>query len=306
MELLVNLNRKEYINDFISMNVKCFVVGTKYFSCRTSLALEYKELDELCQKDINIYVLVNTFIHEDDLNDLKKHLNHLNQTKIKGIIFQDFSIMTFAKELNIDKELIYNPETLNTNYQTLNVLKDKGVNGAFIAREISLDEKNDIALNTDLKTIVQVHGCEFMSYSRRPLLRNYSSYNNVSLNPSIESNITIRPFKSDFKCHIYEDCYGTHILTSKQLCSLDIMSLFKNVDYLYIESLFIDPIDLIEVTHLYVQALEALNNNNYGKVKQELMPMLRKIQPKVEYDHSFMFDNTVYKISDVREIENND
>ena len=36
------------------------------------------------------------------------------------------------------------------------------------------------------------------------------------------------------------------------------------------------------------------------------MAQLKKLTPEVEYYHSFMFDNTVYKIDDVRKREENE
>ena len=43
-------------------------------------------------------------------------------------------------------EKIYDPETLNTNHLTLSVLKEQGIDGAFLAREIPLKEKQMIGL----------------------------------------------------------------------------------------------------------------------------------------------------------------
>ena len=40
MELVVHLNSNKFINDFIDIGIKYFVVGTKYFSCRQALALD--------------------------------------------------------------------------------------------------------------------------------------------------------------------------------------------------------------------------------------------------------------------------
>lgn len=302
MKLIVSLNSKEYISDFRSMGVNTFIVGTKYFSCRNTLQLDYCDIIELSTNS-NIYVLVNALIEEHDLESLKEHLIALSKTAVVGLVFHDFAVLQLSKELGLSFDLIYNPETLNTNYQTLNVLKEQGVSGAFLSREISLEDKNMIASKTSLKTMLQIHGVEYLAYSKRKLITNYASFINKDINPTIDNNIEIIANNTNFPCHIYEDKFGSHILSKQQLCCLDIMSLLGDFDYLYIESMYITPRQLLEIVYLYVQALESLENNTYGKVKQEIMPLLNKLTPNIEYYHSFMFDNTVYKISDVREKE---
>ena len=175
MELVVHLNSRKFINDFIEIGIKNFIVGTKYFSCRQALSLDYQELKDLNEqlKDKKLWVLVNALIEEHNLDELVDHLAKLDEIKIAGILFQDFSVLQICKENNYNFEMIYSPDTLNTNQATLNYLKTLGINSAFLAREIPLDEKMMIAKNTDLKTMVQVHGVEYMAYSKRKLLSNY-------------------------------------------------------------------------------------------------------------------------------------
>ncbi|MFR2446068.1 MAG: hypothetical protein ACLS7Y_05250 [Thomasclavelia spiroformis] len=47
MELVVHLNSKKFINDYVDIGVEYFVVGAKYFSCRQALSLEYDEIANL-------------------------------------------------------------------------------------------------------------------------------------------------------------------------------------------------------------------------------------------------------------------
>lgn len=308
MELVVHLNSRKFINDFIEIGIKNFVVGTKYFSCRQALSLDYQELKDLNEqlKDKKLWVLVNTLIEEHNLDELVDHLAKLNEIKIAGILFQDFSVLQICKENNYNFEMIYSPDTLNTNQATLNYLKTLGINSAFLAREIPLDEKMMIAKNTDLKTMVQVHGVEYMAYSKRKLLSNYFKETGIDHGVLIDDNLTIQANAVDYRCHIYEDKFGCHVLSEKQLCTLDILSNFSCFDYLYFESLFIDDLKVVEIVSLYQEAINSISKETYGKVSKELISMLHQIENNVEYHHSFMFDATVYKIDDVRKREENE
>lgn len=308
MELVVHLNSRKFINDFIEIGIKNFVVGTKYFSCRQALSLDYQELKDLNEqlKDKKLWVLVNALIEEHNLDELVDHLAKLNEIKIAGILFQDFSVLQICKENNYNFEMIYSPDTLNTNQATLNYLKTLGINSAFLAREIPLDEKMMIAKNTDLKTMVQVHGVEYMAYSKRKLLSNYFKETGIDHGVLIDDNLTIQANAVDYRCHIYEDKFGCHVLSEKQLCTLDILSNFSCFDYLYFESLFIDDLKVVEIVSLYQEAINSISKKTYGKVSKELISMLHQIENNVEYHHSFMFDATVYKIDDVRKREENE
>ncbi|MFQ7194433.1 peptidase U32 family protein [Thomasclavelia spiroformis] len=308
MELVVHLNSRKFINDFIEIGIKNFIVGTKYFSCRQALSLDYQELKDLNEqlKDKKLWVLVNTLIEEHNLDELVDHLAKLNEIKIARILFQDFSVLQICKENNYNFEMIYSPDTLNTNQATLNYLKTLGINSAFLAREIPLDEKMMIAKNTDLKTMVQVHGVEYMAYSKRKLLSNYFKETGIDHGVLIDDNLTIQANAVDYRCHIYEDKFGCHVLSEKQLCTLDILSNFSCFDYLYFESLFIDDLKVVEIVSLYQEAINSISKKTYGKVSKELISMLHQIENNVEYHHSFMFDATVYKIDDVRKREENE
>ena len=308
MELVVHLNSRKFINDFIEIGIKNFIVGTKYFSCRQALSLDYQELKDLNEqlKDKKLWVLVNALIEEHNLDELVDHLAKLDEIKIAGILFQDFSVLQICKENNYNFEMIYSPDTLNTNQATLNYLKTLGINSAFLAREIPLDEKMMIAKNTDLKTMVQVHGVEYMAYSKRKLLSNYFKETGIDHGVLIDDNLTIQANAIDYRCHIYEDKFGCHILSEKQLCTLDILSNFSCFDYLYFESLFIDDLKVVEIVSLYQEAINSISKETYGKVSKELISVLHQIENNVEYHHSFMFDATVYKIDDVRKREENE
>lgn len=306
MKLVLSLNSKKYIHDYLEIGINHFVVGTKYFSCRQALTLDYDEIKEL--KDMigtnRLWVLVNALVEESYIDLLEEHLEKLHNLRVDGILFQDFGVLQICKEKNYGFEMIYHPDTLNTNVATLNYLGHQGIDGAFLAREIPLNEKKEIAKNTEIKTMIQVHGVEYMAYSKRKLLTNY--FKEINKEIDYNSDYTIKAKGIDYNCHIYEDQYGCHILSVPQLCGLDIMSSFIDFDYLYIESLYIDDLKLVEIVNMYQDALISVENGNYGKVVKELMPQLHHLTKDVEYHHSFMFDATVYKIDDVRKREENE
>ena len=305
MSLIVNINSLSYLYDYLDLGV---IEGTTQFSCRQALTLDYKQIVEIKKKypNIKLFVLVNALVEQKYLEDLKKHLRKLYECQIEGIIFQDFAVLQICNEEKYAFEKIYNPETLNTNHQTLAVLKEQGIDGAFLAREIPLKEKQMIGQKSSIKTMVQIHGVEYMAYSKRKLLSNYKEFTHLDFPVDKEAQIEIKANGVDEHCHIYEDFYGTHITSTNQMCALDVLNQFLDFDYLLIDGQYISETDLLEIVHLYKQGLDAISNNTYNKESLELIQLLYRLTPNIHYYHSFLFDSTVYKIADVRKREENE
>lgn len=306
MELTVHLNGLTFLHDFIDIGVKMFVVGADVFSCRQAISLDYEALKEVkskLNKRAKLYVLVNALVEQRYLKDLEQHLDRLHQLQIDGLLFQDFAVLQICKEKGYAFDFIYAPDTLNTNQATLTCLHEQGISGAFLAREIPLVEKQSIHQALSIPCMVQIHGVEYMAYSKRKLLDTYYDVIHRNYGTSKEDEITILANNTKEPCHIYQDQYGTHILTVNQLCGLDVLSSLVEFEYGYIESLYLSEMQLVEIVHLYMQGLQALEDGTYGKVAKELMPLLHQLNPSIEYYHGFLFDQTVYTIKDVRKRE---
>lgn len=118
-------------------------------------------------------------------------------------------------------------------------------------------------------------------------MSNYKEYTHLDFNVDKEAQIEIKANGVEDHCHIYEDQYGTHITSTNQMCALDVLNQFNDFDYLYIDGQYINETDLLEITHLYIQAIEAIKNQTYNKESIELMQLLYRLTPNVHYYHSF-------------------
>lgn len=289
MEYFVSINNVNTREQLEKIGVKHFVCGMQQFSCRQSISFDYQQLDCFvrdCKE--KVYVLVNALIEEKYLDDLRLHLKKIIECGIEGIFFQDFGVLNICKKLQFQGQMIYAPDTLNTNYATLNVLLHQGVTMAFLAREISLEQKLEIVAHSKMPLMMQVHGVEYMAYSKRHLLTNYYEHHKIE----DKGNNFIQATGVDYRCHIYEDRNGTHILSEKQMECLSIFEQVKDIPYGYIESMYLSDNELVDVVTSYFQE-DKLQAKNW----------LQEKYPNVAYYHSFLFDETVYKMEDVRKRE---
>ncbi|MFA6800679.1 MAG: U32 family peptidase, partial [Acholeplasmataceae bacterium] len=182
------------------------------------------------------------------------------------------------------KKLIYNPETLMTNYYDFNFLVPTGIFGVFIAKEITLDDIKMIADKKQTKLFMVGHGHLNMFYSKRQLIKNYMDF--INQENYLHNKQTIKLIEEKRKDEPYpilEDLAGTHVFRSQVFDSIDYLDVLSPiVDYLVIDTIFKDDDYAIEILKMY--------KHQKGLSKEELMKKYDEI-----WDHGFFFKKTLYK-----------
>lgn len=288
----VNLNAAVVHDD----NVAIWLVGGPEFAMRCEPRFGYDELKAIinAKQDQAVYLYVNALIEEHDLNRLEQYLEKISTFGFDGVVFQDLAVYQLTKTRNYDWKLVYHPDTLNTNYASLNQYQALGVSGAFLAREIPLAEKLAINAEVELDTFVQVHGSEYLAYSKRLLVSNYAKVIDQDLKTAKAAKTVILASNQPLADYVYEDEFGTHVMSKTQLATIDIIDQFKPFDYGIIDNQFIGNDDYLAVVELYCQALSET---------PDLMEQLLAVTPEIDYYKSFTFAGTVYKLDDVRRID---
>ena len=132
---------KEYVHE---TKTDIYIIGNHRFANRLVGSFSIEEIKEvatfLSSNQKELYVNCNLIAHQQDLEPLYEFLKQLKTIKIDGILFGDVSVYRFAKELQMEHLLIYNPETLNTNSYDAVFWAKKGIKGLTIANEIPKDE----------------------------------------------------------------------------------------------------------------------------------------------------------------------
>jgi putative protease len=169
MELLVNPTSYANALELIALGAHQLAVGTKQFSTRNSCDVNLTEIAQLTKlkKQTKILVLVNRFFFDPQLKDLEEYLESLSHLPIDGIIFSDMAINQICFELKINIPLIYNPETLVTNYDQFPFYLDNKITEVVLARELQQREIAEMGAHKDLMHIqVQVSGYAYVMHSR--------------------------------------------------------------------------------------------------------------------------------------------
>lgn len=174
-----------------------------------------------------VYVTLNVFPHNEDLEGLEEYLIDLYSLKVDAIIVSDPGIIMTAREVVPNLELHLSTQANNVNWKSAMFWYKQGVKRIVLARELSLEEINDIRkrIPEDLELEAFVHGSMCMSYSGRCLLSNYMTGRDANrgecAQPCRYKYSLMEEKRPGEYFPVYEDEKGTYIMNSKDLCMIE-------------------------------------------------------------------------------------
>lgn len=282
MKLLIMPKSIDQIESLIE-DIDGVIVGIKDLSINQPAYFtldEIKKINEIIKNNgKEIFVSLNKNMFNKDLEILEYTLLQLDNLKLNGILYYDIAIVNFKKNLKLVTPLVWNQEHLTTNYLTSNFWYEYGAKYTMLSSEITLDEINEIALNTNAKTMVPIFGYLPMFVSRRHLVKNYLDTFKIK----DDSNINYIE-KEDKTYAIIDSNDGTIAYSNKCLNGIN-ETLKLNVDYIVLNSFNINNATFKRVVSMY----NIVNESNVQEFKEEIDKML-------DTDTGFLYKETVYEV----------
>lgn len=283
----------------IDYNKGSLLINIKDYSLSKGYDMSLEQLEEIINyKDASVYVNLDRLYHPSDIINLKTFIQKLVDLGVKGIIAADLALPSILDDMNVKLELINGNMNLNTNYVTMNAMKDH-YDGYFVSNEISVKEIIRILENNGSSLMMQVFGKQRMFYSKRMLLSSYYEYNNkkvIDFSPISRLLIKDNGVDENYS-YIYEDSVGTYIYTDYDVCGLkyikDLQT--KKLKYFYLNGLFQDEICYEKIIDIYYDYLEDKINLD------EALSQVSQYSPNIS--DSFYNDKTIVTIEQVRELE---
>lgn len=156
------------------------------------------------------YIQVNGYIEESQLDDLKTWLNQCIHLNPKGFYFNDFAVYNHLKSVNYSGEIIYSPEAILTNAMDIEVLLER-TDRVVLSKELTLEEITQLMTLYPNKIEAFGLGYGLMSFSKRPLVRNYLDEIGVQKEVLNHTDLVIKESKRDQFFPILEEYEGTSI-----------------------------------------------------------------------------------------------
>ncbi len=237
MELLAPAGNFQKLQYAIHYGADAVYTAGKNFSLRAQSdnlsQKELKQATEFCHSlHKKIYVAVNIFAHNSDLDDLPEYLEFLQKIKIDAIIISDPGIFLLSRKYAPEIPIHISTQANVTSWRSAEFWQNLGAKRIILARELTISEIKEIHSKLPESELeIFVHGAMCMSYSGRCLLSSF--LNRRSAN---RGNCT-QPCRWKFNLMeetrpgeyfpIEEDKYGTYILNSKDLCLFDRLAEIK-------------------------------------------------------------------------------
>jgi len=206
-------------------------IGGKHFSLR-ALAGNFtdEEIVEAVEfaHSINkkVYVTVNIFGRNDDIENAEKYFKFLESAKVDGAIVSDTGLIYLARQVAPNLNINLSTQANTLNYKTVEFWHSHGLKRVILARELSLNEIAEIKKKVPQMEIETfIHGAMCISYSGRCLLSDYRTGRSSNRGECVQACRWQYEIKEkDSECgymEMQEDERGTYIMNSKDLNLLD-------------------------------------------------------------------------------------
>lgn len=169
-ELLAPAGNVESLDAAIGEGADAVYLGLKTFNARLrSSNFSFREfegaLSSLHKKGKKLYVTVNTVCEERETERLYRFLSYLNRVGPDGLIVQDYGVIRMCQEFFPNLVLHASTQMNVESASAANLLGKEGFKRVVLARELGLEEIQDIKAKTNVELEVFVHGALCVSES---------------------------------------------------------------------------------------------------------------------------------------------
>ncbi|OAT81465.1 peptidase U32 family protein [Desulfotomaculum copahuensis] len=215
------------------------------------------------RRGAKVYVTVNIFAHNQDLELLPAYLEELRDLGVDAVIVSDPGVFGLVRQLTPELPVHLSTQANTTNWAAAAFWKKAGVDRIVLARELSREEIMEIRRRVDVPLEVFVHGAMCIAYSGRCLLSNYMTGRDANRGDCAQACRWRYALMEEKRPGEYfpagEDARGAYILSSRDLCLLEYIPglAAAGVDSLKIEGRMKSLHYVATVVNVYRRALDA-------------------------------------------------
>jgi putative protease len=268
-ELLAPAGDFEKLRTAIHYGADAVYLGDSRFSlrgkARNFYSEELRKAVRYCHdQKVNVYVTVNIFPHNRDLEEIGQHLEVLRDIRPDAVILSDPGLFRLFRKYAPEIEIHVSTQANITNRESARFWEDLGAKRLVLSRELSLHEITEIRKNTAAELEVFVHGSLCISYSGRCYISSFlasRSANEGECTNSCRWNYALMEEKRPGEYFpVFEDDRGTYIMSSKDLCMIEYLPMLveAGVDSFKIEGRMKGINYVAGVVKTYREALDSL------------------------------------------------
>jgi len=265
-EVLAPAGSLEKLKIAVLYGANAVYVGGQKFGLRT--AAENFTLDELSEgvkfaheRDVKVYVVLNSFLHDKDLSELPEFVRFLSALNVDAVIVSDLGVIkTVQEHSNIPVHLSTQASSLNIHSAIL--WKKMGVSRIVLGREVSIEEAGKIKKASGLEIEMFIHGSMCMAYSGNCVISNFTQGRDSNRGGCAHS--CRFEYSLDFGLDTL-DKKKAYFMSSKDLEGLRVLPEFikHEIDSLKIEGRMKSPLYAGTMSKIYSEALNFYRKNEH-------------------------------------------
>lgn len=277
--------------DEVYMGISGF--GARRFATNFSVDEYCQAIDLAHRNDVRVHLTLNTIMSDAELDQIKPQIVQLWQTGLDAVIVQDMGVVLWLKENFPDLPLHASTQMSLANVNELQWIEKQGFKRAVLARELSLNEIENIRQKTSIELEVFASGALCLCCSGKCYLssfiggrsgnrgmctqpcRQYYSILNVEPDsyPKINSDFS-QSSKTDHRNanHLSLNHEGYFLSTKDQWQQIsEIKQLLKiGVDSIKIEGRMKSPVYVYEAVHYYRSLIDQCLGVDLDEQKKRL------------------------------------
>ena len=177
IELLSPAGDLERLKIALLYGADAVYIGGKDYSLRANANnFSIEEIKEACDFAHNlskkVYLTLNIVFHNEDIYGVYEYIEKVVDAGIDAFIVSDLFIVNYIKK-NFNVEVHLSTQDSTSNYESVQFLKQEGIDRVVLAREVGLDDIKEIIDKTGVDIECFIHGAMCTFYSGRCVLSNY-------------------------------------------------------------------------------------------------------------------------------------
>jgi hypothetical protein len=255
-------NNKDVVFNNLILPLKDYSIGFDVY-------YTVSEINSLSRK-LNISVIINKFLHKEDIKNIINIINELEIDNIKYIFVEDLGLVSL---LDNDKVVVSQNHIIN-NYDSINYFKSLGYSNILVNNDLTINELKEIISKTSSNLFMYFISKNNLMYSKRRLLTAFSNYKNSD----ISKKEVITEKVSNHKLIIKEEKCGTCIFNKRIFAGNKYISELSSVNKI----VNLSNMDEFE-TKIILKYMDKVNLSDY-----------------IEIDDYFLDNVIPYKVGDIK------
>lgn len=255
-------NNKDVVFNNLILPLKDYSIGFDVY-------YTVSEINSLSKK-LNISVIINKFLHKEDIKNIINIINELEIDNIKYIFVEDLGLVSL---LDNNKVVVSQNHIIN-NYDSINYFKSLGYSNILVNNDLTINELKEIISKTSSNLFMYFISKNNLMYSKRRLLTAFSNYKNSD----ISKKEVITEKVSNHKLIIKEEKCGTCIFNKRIFAGNKYISELSSVNKI----VNLSNMDEFE-TKTILKHMDKVNLSDY-----------------IEIDDYFLDNVIPYKVGDIK------